>query len=93
MDEHKKIESWPDALRVLLLGNGLVNNLAEPEIQIGSLLKKVGMLQEAFADTELSPEKKKLICNELQRQYKYLNHFHDELSLLLTYLQNIGCEK
>jgi len=93
MDEHKKMESWPDALRVLLLGNGLVNNLSEPEIQIGELLKKVDILQDSFADAELSLEKKKLICNELQRQYKYLNHFHDELSLLLTYVQKIGCEK
>lgn len=93
MDEHKKIESWPDALRVLMLGNGLVNNLAEPEIQIGDLLKKVDILQDSFADAELSPEKKKLICNELQRQYKYLNHFHDELSLFLKYVQEIGCEK
>ena len=93
MDEHKKMGNWPDIVRVLLLGNGLVNNLAEPEIQIGDLLKKADILQSSFADAELSSEKKKLICNELQRQYKYLNHFHDELSLLLTYVQEIGCEK
>jgi len=93
MDEHKKMESWPDALRVLLLGNGLVNNLAEPEVQIGELLKRIDILHDAFHDTALSTEKKNLICDELQRQYKYLNHFHDKLSMFLTYVQEIRCEK
>lgn len=93
MDKRSGLESWPDALRVLLLGNGLVNNLVEPEVQIGDLLKKIDILHEAFHDTALSTKKKKLICDELQRQYKYLNHFHDELTMLLTYVQEIRCEK
>lgn len=93
MDKSTGVESWSGVLRVLLLGNGLVNNLAEPEIQIGDLLKKIDILQASFSDTSLSSEKKELICSELQRQYKYLNHFYEELSTFLAYVQKIGCEK
>lgn len=70
---------WPNILSILLIGNSVVNNFAEPQIQLGELLKKLPNLEKNIGDTCLPDEKKKLVQDELQRQLHYITVFSQKL--------------
>ena len=90
----KKEMEWPNILRILLLGNGLINNLAEPEIQADELLSQIRILQECLCSDGVSASQKQLIYDEIRRQYDYLFRFNKKLTeLLKDYKRDTESEK
>lgn len=90
----KKEMQWPDILRILLLGNGLINNLAEPEVQANELLSQIRLLQECLCSNDILARHKQLICDEIRRQYDYLFRFNKKLTALLEdYKRDTESEK
>ena len=71
---------WPNILSILLIGNSVVNNFAEPQIQLDELLKKLPDLEKNISDTCLTDEKKKLVHDELRRQLHYITVFGQKLA-------------
>ena len=75
---------WPNILQCLFVGNSIINNLSEPQIQLDELQKKLPKFQEYLSDSSLPVEKKKLACNELERQIQYMTLFAQKLNAVTT---------
>lgn len=80
----KHTNPWAKALEIMFLGNGIINNLAEPRVQLKELLKQKGEIGLLLDDPDLSADKKELFREELRRQSGYIAAFYDSLGELIT---------
>lgn len=78
---------WPNALRVLFIGNGVVNNLVEPSIQLTELEKEIPQLCQWLS---IMPEElRNLAIEEIKRQVEYLTMFSKRLNQVLLSLGTV----
>lgn len=80
---HANMRDWQECIRILLIGNGVITNLAEPDIQIKELLPPLDFLKKALQDPAMADDRKKLLRDELMRQRQYLEAFRDLLSTVV----------
>jgi hypothetical protein len=83
MEPSRKTNAWAESMKILLLGNGIVANLAEPLVQIEEMVEKLPILRELMV-TGLEKEKQNLVVDELQRQLQYLNQFNEKIKENIT---------
>lgn len=75
---------WPEMMRFCWLGNGIVNNLQEPSVQLDEFNSQVMLVEEGLATGRFSPGEQKMIAEELARQMEYMIAFQEKLHNALT---------
>ena len=88
MERAKESTAWPEGLKILLLGNGVITNLAEPLVQINELAAKMPILRELMTDG-LEQEKQSLVVEELARQLQLMSEFNARLQQSMVQIKNI----
>lgn len=86
MPEYSEYSDWPEILRVLLIGNGIINNLVEPGIQLAELEHELPRLRK-WLEGDLPEELRESSNEELIRQAGYLGQFAGRLNHVLRQVE------
>jgi len=81
--------NWPEMMRFCWIGNGIVNNLQEPSVQLDEFNSKVMFVEEGLATSKFSSGEQKMIAEELARQMEYMAAFQEKLQNALTRISAI----
>lgn len=76
--------AWPEVMRLLWLGKGVLSNLLEPEIQLSELISELPRIRKLAE--QLPAGQQQLAAAEWERQYAELARFRDRLDALLAEL-------
>jgi hypothetical protein len=71
-------------IRFCWLGNGVVNNLQEPSVQLDEFNSQIVLVEEGLAAGKFSAGEQKMIAAELARQIEHLTDFQEKLQNALT---------
>lgn len=77
---------WPEVLRVLLAGTGLINNLVEPSIQLEELERELPRLQR-WLEGAVPEDLQEVIKEELVKQAEYLGNFASQFARVFQQLE------
>lgn len=79
---------WPDVLRALFLGGGVMNNLVEPGIQLEELEKELPGVGRWFKGA-VPEDLREVTREELTRQAVYFKNFNVKLNRVLEQIERI----
>lgn len=82
--ENKGMQDWKECLRIMLLGNSIIENLSEANVEVKELSIQINEMQQILLEDTIEEEQKELIRDELKRQISYMNEFHVALGNVVT---------
>lgn len=83
-DDDAMAKCRSEIIRCCWLGNGIVNNLQEPSVQLAEFIVNLPLLQDCLAKEMLSGTEHKMLTQEIERQIQFMNEFKLKLDTVLA---------